>query len=54
VNRSSNLVTILGVIVLFGDVGAFLNHERNGARFGFVFGVGLIVISEWSRWRSRG
>jgi len=51
--RVYNLVTILGVCVLLGDVGSLLNHETNGARFGLVFGVALIVISEWSRRRSR-
>jgi hypothetical protein len=45
------LVTVLGVVVLLGDVGSLLNHETNGARFGLVFGIALIALSEWSRWR---
>jgi hypothetical protein len=51
--RLYNLVTVLGVCILLGDIGSLLDHETNSARFGLAFGVGLIVISEWSRWRRR-
>ena len=45
------LVTILGALVLLGAIGSILNHETSGARFGLVFGIALVVLGEWSRWR---
>ena len=47
------LVTILGALVLLGAIGSILNHETGGARFGLVFGIALVVLGEWSRWRAR-
>jgi len=47
------LVSILGTLVLLGAVGSILSHETGSARFGLVFGIALIVLGEWSRWRDR-
>lgn len=45
---------IFGTVCLVGGVLELANGNHRQAIIGFALGIGIIVVTEWARWRSKG